>query len=60
MNSLRENESGNGARSQEPVVGIKDLSQTGLTSLDQWIAKGAPTTVHSVEICDSTKHFAHN
>ena len=57
MNSLRENESGNGARGQEPVVGIKDLSQT---SLDQWIAKGAPTTVHSVEICDSTKHFAHN
>ena len=39
MNGLREIESGNGdaARGQDPVVGIKDLSQTGLTSLDQWI-----------------------
>ena len=39
MNGLREIKSGNedAARSQEPFVGIKDLSQTGLTSLDQWI-----------------------
>ena len=39
MNGLREIKSGNGdaARGQEPVVGIKGLSQTGLTSLDQWI-----------------------
>ena len=39
MNGLREIESGNGdpAKSQKPVVGIKDLSQTGLTSLDHWI-----------------------